>query len=150
MQRRLAWAGVSSVVGGSGLLASLGLVDRVRDWDLVTDGDPALVARVVERLGFPVQRRGPTGVFRTAQCLTVAAGDHEIDVLIGFQLAGPEGVVPIPAHAGARWQGLTMARPEQWEVAYRLMGRPERAALLREFMAAAEGGPTDPRGSRSG
>ncbi|WP_256369283.1 hypothetical protein [Thermaerobacter sp. FW80] len=25
------------VLGGSGLLASLGLIDRVRDWDLVTD-----------------------------------------------------------------------------------------------------------------
>ncbi|ROR71923.1 DMT family transporter [Bogoriella caseilytica] len=150
LQRRLASAGVSSVVGGSALLASLGLIDRVRDWDLVTDGDPELVAQVVGQLGFPVQRRGPSGVFRTALCLTVAARDHEIDVLVGFQLAGPAGVVPIPAYPGARWQGLTMARPQEWELAYRLMGRPERATVLEDFMAGGEVGASDRRGSRNG
>lgn len=149
LQRQLASAGVVSVVGGSGLLASLGLVDRVRDWDLLTDGEPELVRRIVDRLGLPVHRRGPEGVFRTDECLTLLAGDHEIDVLIGFELAGPQGAVPIPAEPGDQWQGLTMARPGEWELAYRLMGRPERAALLQHFMAAKEGASRDPRGSRS-
>lgn len=150
LQRRLTEAGANSVVGGSGLLASLGLVDHVRDWDLVTDADAELAARVVRELGFPVRQRGPAGVFRTDLCLTVMAPDHEIDVLVGFRLAGPDGMVSIPAHAGGRWQGLVMARPQEWALAYRLMGRAERAALLHEVTAAGEAAPSDRREPRSG
>ncbi len=35
LQRAFAAERVESVVGGSGLLVSLGLVDEARDWDLV-------------------------------------------------------------------------------------------------------------------
>ena len=35
LQAALAEAGAPSVVGGSGLLAALELVDEARDWDLV-------------------------------------------------------------------------------------------------------------------
>lgn len=69
----------------------------------------------------------------------VDAGDHSIDVLVGFALESAwepgspsdSGVVVIPARPGRTWLGLQMARPQEWILAYRLMGRTERAEALR-------------------
>lgn len=47
-QERLHTNGMPSVVGGSALLASLGLVNRINDWDLVTDAGPAAVQQVLD------------------------------------------------------------------------------------------------------
>lgn len=56
--RSLAEAGCPVVLGGSGLLASLGLIDRVRDWDLVTDAPVERVLSAVPAF------RGWSGSFR--------------------------------------------------------------------------------------
>lgn len=138
LQRRLHAIGVPSVVGGSGLLASLGLVDRVNDWDLVTDAEPRVVQQVLDDLQLRYSRAEPSGVFGTEALFKVSAPDHEIDVLVRFALHSPRGVVPIPAEAGSTWRGLTMARAEEWSIAYRLLGRHARADMLE--------GLTSPRG----
>src|SRR5690625_3297029 len=134
LQGSLAQAGIPSVVGGSGLLAALELVNQVADWDLVTDAEPHQVEQVLRALGFPWRRVEPTGVFRSGALFTVAAVDHEIDVLVQFAVASSTGVVRIPARAGPTWRGLTVAHPEDWETAYRLMHRPQRAELLRRYL----------------
>ncbi|MGJ9373089.1 hypothetical protein [Nesterenkonia sp. CF4.4] len=143
LQDSLRDAGIDSVVGGSGLLASLGLIQEVRDWDLVIDAAPAgadpaaepdqvvrAVEQVLDTLGLPHQRRERSGIFHTAAAFLVDAGDHSIDVLVGFALGSADRVVSIPARPGHLWRGLQMARPEEWCQAYRLMGREERAESL--------------------
>ncbi|EXF26290.1 hypothetical protein BG28_00385 [Nesterenkonia sp. AN1] len=64
----------------------------------------------------------------------IEAGDHSIDVLTGFALESNGGVVTIPARPGHAWRGLKMARPEEWLLAYRLMGRAERAEALQRHL----------------
>jgi hypothetical protein len=59
-----------------------------------------------------------------------------VDLLIGFAIRTAEGIVRIPAVPGAAWRGLTMARPEEWRLAYRAMGRPEKAAMLERVVAS--------------
>ncbi|MER3394756.1 MAG: hypothetical protein RIA38_07310, partial [Microcella pacifica] len=57
LQAALAEAGAPSVVGGSGLLASLGLVDEARDWDLVLPAGSAETAeQVLAALGLEATR----------------------------------------------------------------------------------------------
>ena len=147
LQASLSDAGIDSVVGGSGLLASLGLIEEVHDWDLVVDapiageGSAAARDRVVQRVeevldasGLPHRRRERSGIFHTAAALLVDAGDHSIDVLVGFALESRDRVVSIPARPGHLWRGLQMARPEEWSQAYRLMGRAERAESLQRHL----------------
>lgn len=147
LQSALSEAGIESVVGGSGLLASLGLIQTVQDWDLVIDSEAGVeveggrrvspvpaVEQVLAVMGLPHQRRQRSGIFRTSAALQVEAGDHSIDVLVGFALESQGRVVSIPARPGPMWQGLRMARPEEWLVAYRLMGRAERAAALQRHL----------------
>jgi len=130
LQEALGRSGIESVVGGSGLLASLGLVDVVHDWDLVIDADPEAVQRVLDDMGLRHSRKPREGIFHSRAALLVDAPDHSIDVLIGFALEAGDEVVRIPARPGAVWQGLQMARAQEWILAYRLLGRPERAQLL--------------------
>ena len=130
LQGELQAAGVPTVLGGSALLASLGLTDQVRDWDLVTDAEPSVVQRALEGLGHRYSRLAPTGVFRSAAAFAFDVEGASIDLIVQFAIAGPAGLVRIPAGAGATWQGLTMARPQDWAAAYALMGRPEKAAAL--------------------
>ena len=130
VQAALIAAGIPSVVGGSGLLVSLGLIGRAHDWDLVTDGEPEEVRRVIEGLGFAYRTKGPMGAYRSAAVFTIDADDHEIDVLVQFCLATEGRTVSIPARRGHTWNGMIMARPQEWATAYRLMGRTQRAELL--------------------
>ena len=141
LQAALGRAGIESVVGGSGLLASLGLVDVVHDWDLVIDADPEAVQRVLGDMGLPHSRKPREGIFHSSAALLVDAQDHSIDVLIGFALESGDGIVHIPASPGAVWQGLQMARVQEWILAYRLLGRPERAQLLQRCLESCAWSP---------
>lgn len=138
MQQKFAARGMHSVVGGSAVLASLGLVEDVQDWDLLTDAAPAVVQEVLEALECRYERLGPAGVFRSAGLFRVSAEDHTIDIISRFTIETPEGMVHIPARAGDQWQGLVLARPQEWELAYRLMGRTQRVDLLRVAQVARD------------
>lgn len=140
VQEALAADGVVSVVGGSGLLVSLGLAELARDWDLVVDADPAVVRQTLDRLALRYVEKPATGMFRTSALLRVDGGDHEVDVIVGFALEAAGGVVRVPARAGESWRGLVMADPRDWAVAYRLMGRADKAASLESWLAQRASG----------
>ena len=126
-------------VGGSAVLAWLDLVDTVRDWDVTVDADPDEVQRALVGLGTNL-RDGTSGEdpFATRRRLVLTLPDHEIDVLVGFALRDGSTVVSVPVRVAGRWRGLPIAHPVDWELAYRLMGRSDRAALLRDFIAKSD------------
>lgn len=130
LQRNLAAAGIRTVVGGSALLASLGLTDRVRDWDLITDTTPESAQRALADLGHRYRRLGPNDVFSSAAAYCFEVNGVSIDLIVQFTIDTSTGPVRIPATPGATWRGLTMARPHDWALAYALMGRSEQAAAL--------------------
>lgn len=135
LQQSLIATGFDAVIGGSGLLVSLGLSETAKDWDVVVDADPTDVRAVLTQLGFAFVRHEPAGIHRTAALFRVDAADHEIDVMVRFALADGDATVPIPARSGAVWRGLVMADPRDWAIAYRLMGRSSKADALRDFLA---------------
>jgi len=80
--------GADAALGGSGLLAALGLVDAVRDWDVTTDADPAVVEAALQSIGatYDIQTGGdgPYGPARvsssrpaTARFLSPATCDRK-------------------------------------------------------------------------
>lgn len=127
----LARAGLTPAVGGSGLLVALGLADLANDWDVTVDAGPEAVRAALRAAGLEFRdatsRADP---YRTAQRLVVDGGDHDVDVLVGFALAGPRGTERLPVRVTGRWRGLPLADPAVWRRAYALLGRPEKAALL--------------------
>jgi hypothetical protein len=122
---RLEDCGITVALGGSGLLAALGLIDTVRDWDLTTDAD---LDRVQAVLADPSARHHGSDALHADQKLVLAGGS--IELILGFAFHTGRGVVRIPTVVAARWQGLPLGSPEGWAVAYDLLGRHEKSESL--------------------
>jgi hypothetical protein len=130
--------GVVAAVGGSALLGSLGLVDIVHDWDVTTDAATALVRAALDELALPVHDRTiHSPPYRSRRLLTVDSADHSIDVIVGFALLDGGGrVIELPTRVCGHWRGLPMGDPIVWQRAYTLLGRLDRAELLRTSIAS--------------
>lgn len=127
---RLERAGLTVALGGSGLLAALGLGDTVRDWDLTCD-DP--LDRVVAALdGEPFVHKG-SDELHADQKLALADGTVEVILGFAFQVAG--AVVRIPTVVSARVEGIPLASPEGWAIAYGLLGREAKSDALFDHLA---------------
>lgn len=123
--------GLPVAVGGSAVLAAQGLIDRVRDWDVTCEGEPEQVAALLDGLGLTWSAPASAGrPFATRARYVVDAGDHEIDVLVGFAGWAGDRVEAFPVRPVSSWLGLPIADPRVWARAYRLIDRPERASQL--------------------
>ena len=128
--------GIETALGGSGLLAALGLTARVRDWDLTTDADPDAVRAALATAGLdPVVVNSGDGRYATRARYRVDGGDHEIDLIVGFAVRDDDGTtVPLPTRVTGRWQELPLGDPAVWARAYRLIGRREPAERLQRWL----------------
>jgi len=118
-------AGITSALGGSGLLASLGFAGKVRDWDLTTDEPLDRVRAALS--GFEHQHVGNNGDHADDK-LVLFGG--EVEVIVRFALRSNAGIVRLATIVTERWNGVSVGSPEVWAVAYRMMGRTEKASLL--------------------
>lgn len=127
--------GIVVALGGSGLLAAFGLVDQVRDWDLSTDAERDSVAAALSSAGIDhVQAAAGDGHYATQARFRIEGDDHEVDLLIGFALRSGGSRIAIPTRVTGYWRGLPLGDPAQWALAYRLMGRDERATPLQTWL----------------
>jgi len=126
-------AGITVTLGGSGLLAALGLADRVRDWDLTTDAPAEAVTAALS--GDPSMLPGTlSGNDALHADHKLAFADGALEVILGFAFFTPAGVVRIPARVSERRDGLPLASPEGWAVAYHLLGRGEKSRTLFQYL----------------
>lgn len=130
-------AGVGFALGGSGLLAALGLAERVGDWDLTTDADPAVIRRIFAEC--PHERFGPSGIHADHK-LRVHSG--AVEVIVGMAVRSGGAVCRIPTLPRGEWRGVPLASPEAWAVAYALLGRPGKADLLFAHLQRAGADPS--------
>jgi hypothetical protein len=128
---RLEAAGVPVALGGSGLLAALGLADRIGDWDLTTDAPWERVAAALA--DEPHQDHGNDALHADRKRM-IAGG--EIEVIVGLAYFTPPGVVRIPTIESGRAAGVPLGSPECWAVAYALLGRPARSETLFRHLEA--------------
>lgn len=130
LNRRFRSAGIRFALGGSGLLASLGLATQVRDWDITTDAPWEKIAGLIGDLKY--ERVTPDGIFATAYLCRIDLMGASVDVMGDFALRGPAGVYAVPTRVTGQWNGFPVGCPDAWEKAYALMGRSEKAELLRK------------------
>jgi hypothetical protein len=116
-------AGVGCVLGGSGLLMALGLVDEVHDWDLQTDASDDEVRAALA--GYETTHHGNDALHADSKVVVPAA---HAEVICRFAFFAPAGVVRLPALASGAWRGVPLASPEVWAVAYALLAAGEGSA----------------------
>jgi hypothetical protein len=122
---RLEAEGIRCALGGSGLLAALGLTETVHDWDLTVDAP--LDQLVPLAGGWPFETAGSSGVHADAKLMFPA---HSIEIIARFALHGPRGVIHVPTVVAGRWRGVPIGSPEAWLAAYHLLERPAKRDLL--------------------
>jgi hypothetical protein len=138
---RLDTAGIAWAVGASGLLASLGLVDVVSDWDVQVEADPEKLQWLLADV--PHSFHGHGGCHADWK---LAFEAERTELIPRFAFYAPDGIVSVPLRVSGQWRGLPIASPEGWACAYWLMGRfdapslrprrAERAELLFGWLAA--------------
>ena len=133
-------AGIACVLGGSGLLWALDLVDQVHDWDLQTDASDDAVRAALA--GYETTHHGNDTLHADSKVGVAAA---HTEVICRFAFFAPAGVVHLPALRSGVWRGVPLASPEVWAVAYALLAAGERSARRLErserlLSRLAEGG----------
>jgi len=123
---RLQRANVPCALGGSALLAGHGLVDHVRDWDITAEGEVGAIAALFADL--PHELAGNSGIHADHK---VMLPGHQVEVIVNFAFAVEGPVIRIPTLARGIWNGVPLASPEAWAVAYALMGEYEGEARRR-------------------
>ena len=112
------------------MLAALGLTTSVRDWDL-TVGETA--AEVLPVLGDREAIHSGNDALHADEKL--ALDDGRIEIICRFAFFVPGGIVRLPVIERGSWQGIPLASPEVWAVAYALLGRGAKADLLFGWLA---------------
>lgn len=128
---RLEAAGLVVALGGSGLLAALGLASEAHDWDLTTDAAPDEVAAAL--FGLEIERVGASGIHADHK---VRLEGGVVEIICGFAICAGDAVVRVPTIVSARAQGIPLGSPEAWAVAYALLGREEKCTRLMRWLAA--------------
>ena len=123
-------AGIECALGGSGLLASLGLETVIRDWDLTTDAPLEEVRLALAR--YAPGHMGPNGVHADDKLMIPG---HSTECIVRFAFHSGGVIVRIPTLKQARWAGVTVGSAEAWAVAYALMGREEKSRRLFDHLA---------------
>ena len=122
-------------LGGSGLLAALGLLDEVRDWDLTTDESPQMVEAALNSAGLRSCRIVAGDLNYTTQARFCVPGDgYDVDLIVGFGLRHKGEIVHLPTRVTGQWRGLPLGDPVTWELTYRILGRTARAEALRRWL----------------
>lgn len=123
-------AGLECALGGSGLLAALGLADTVRDWDLTTDASRAAVEAALT--GLEWEHKGSDALHADEKFMFAAL---DLEVIRGFAFHTSDGVVRLPTIVTRRWAGLPVGSPECWAAAYHLLGREPRRDVLLDWLS---------------
>ncbi|MCS7464564.1 hypothetical protein N0M98_31190 [Paenibacillus doosanensis] len=130
---RLESSGIAYASGGSGLLCSLGLADKVNDWDFTTEASQEELTAALQDFSCIV---APSGDYPFAsECrLSIPDSAPPFDIIGRFAVHSDSGVVRLPVLTSAVWHGIRIGSPEVWAVAYALMGRQSKAALLLAYL----------------
>ena len=121
--------GLVCALGGSGLLAALGLAIEVNDWDLTTDAPPERVREALR--GFATVWCGSSGIHADQKLMLPA---QRVECIIGFAFHSEAGVTRIPTQVASRWRDVPVGSPESWAAAYALLGREAKALLLFDWL----------------
>ena len=128
-------AGLSYSIGGSGLLNSLGLSTEMGDWDVFIDSNQNQVMDALKNWEIEERPVHSHPFFRSKFLLGVKKAESiPIEIIGYFQIKTDEGIIPLPSIVHHRWENLNVGHPVIWFVAYSLMGRTEKANLLRHYL----------------
>ncbi|MDR6551599.1 hypothetical protein [Paenibacillus qinlingensis] len=131
--QKLDQAGIRYSLGGSGLLLSLGLIDTVGDWDVMVEAPKVQVLHALQHNRIEEKISGDYP-FATQYKLVVLSDTPEVEIISGLAIHTDKGLCRLPSTPCATWNGIQIGSPEVWYIAYALMNRTVKAALLLAYL----------------
>ena len=128
--------GLEFALGGSGLMHALGLTVTVHDWDLTTDEPWNKVEPLLRNFDFRYLEADE--FYATKYRCKFKVGNSNIDLMGGFAIKTDAGIHHVATEITGQWQGVPMGSPEAWALAYKLMGRSEKAEMLSNWVNAKQ------------
>ena len=119
---------VRFALGGSGLLMCLGLEANVRDWDITTDAPLTALLPILKSVSHEIIK--PNGNYATDYMAKINHDGALFDLIGNFALRTEAGVCQFPTIVCGSWMGIPLGSPEVWFLAYRLLGRTQKADVL--------------------
>ena len=129
---RLKKGNIKHALGGSGMMAFLGLVDTVQDWDITTDADLEVIKPLIEGLDYEI--KPPSDQFASKFLCRIKIDGASIDLIGGFKIKTTDGFFSLPTLVTDEWEGVPVGSPSAWAKAYQLMGRSEKSDLLLQYI----------------
>jgi hypothetical protein len=122
---------IEYALGGSGLLYSMNLIDKVNDWDITTDCPQKELTRALDNFEWAF---APSGDYPFASLYRISIPRHNIDIIGKHGIHTNQGICELPTIFTSSWKGIKIGSPEVWFVAYTLMGRHHKASLLYNYL----------------
>lgn len=132
-ENNLNWA-----LGGSMLLAFHGLTEDVNDIDiLVEEKDALLLKKLLQGPNISLRKPKPKAGCISKFFMPIVMDGVEVDIIGGFTIHNQ--TFPLKAEEIewiVQWEGIPVKLHSllMWELFYRLMERPEKANIIKEFM----------------
>ncbi|KRF08062.1 hypothetical protein ASG89_16640 [Paenibacillus sp. Soil766] len=131
--RSLEQAGIRYSLGGSGLMLSLGLTDTVGDWDVMVEAPLEQVKHALQHEQIEEITSGDYP-FGTDYKLVVHCDAPQVEIIGGLSIYSSGGLCKLPSIPSSSWNGIQVGSPEVWYVAYALMNRSAKAAILLSYL----------------
>jgi hypothetical protein len=128
---RLNSANIIFALGGSGMLAALGLTQEVHDWDITTDANWSEVEPVL--VGLNYQMIATKDPYASKYLCKIQMDETSID-LIGTMAIVKDGIKrEFQTVVDGKWRGIPLSSIEPWIGIYQALGRTEKANLLLHY-----------------
>lgn len=126
-------AGIRYSLGGSGLMLSLGLTETVGDWDVMVEAPLEGVKHALLHEQIEEKTSGDYP-FGTAYKLVIHSDAPQVEIIGGLSIYTDGGLCRLPSIPSSLWNGIQVGSPEVWYVAYALMNRSAKAAVLLSYL----------------
>ncbi|GAA0317908.1 hypothetical protein GCM10008967_05620 [Bacillus carboniphilus] len=133
--RDLEYKGITYTIGGSGLLKSLGFPVQMSDWDFFIDVEKTEVLDALKNWDIIEKPSDEHSFFKSKYLLELKNDEGKPIEIIGyFTIKAGDALIPLPAVVHHRWENMKIAHPLVWFIAYSLMGRKQKADLLKQYL----------------
>lgn len=125
---------IHHALGGSGLLAHLGMDIEINDWDLTTTASIDDVNLALA--SYQKDKKAPIGLFCSDYLLNVRLESIDVDVIGRFALRSGNDVISIDTIIVDYWDTVPVCCPRQWLNAYQILGDHRKVEFLTQYLAS--------------
>ncbi|CAN7276944.1 hypothetical protein LJR153_001334 [Paenibacillus sp. LjRoot153] len=127
-------SGIRYSLGGSGLMLSFGLTNTVGDWDVMVEAAKDQVKNALQHEQIEEITSGDYPFGTDYKLVVHHSHLPQVEIIGGLSIYTDAGLCRLPSIPSSTWNSIQVGSPEVWYVAYALMNRSAKAAILLSYL----------------